>query len=128
MAELPGSAGYPARIGDVAMLPKVPSGELIDSPRHAPAVTDAEALYSETPRRYTAIRAGGHALWWRGRDTAADGPCCSNGQTSGRTGGSATSEPSGQGARAAQPSDVGCARPGNIAQSTGPGAPPSPRK
>ena len=50
--------GYPPPFGDVPRVPRVSAGALIDSPRLAPALGDAEVLYSDTSWRPCRVVAG----------------------------------------------------------------------
>jgi hypothetical protein len=43
--------GYPPPLGTVAMLRRVPAGEMIDSTRHQPRHRTAEVLHSDTSWR-----------------------------------------------------------------------------
>jgi hypothetical protein len=70
------SDGYPPPLGTVPMLSRVPTGELIDSPRRAPVRSAAEVLFSDTSWRpclivaWARYRGGWAALirWADGRE------------------------------------------------------------
>jgi hypothetical protein len=59
------SGGYPAPVGTVPVLARVPAGEMIHSTRHEPKLRVAEVLHSDMSwRRVSVLAWAGHRNGW----------------------------------------------------------------